>query len=187
MSAVPISLLGVIAGFTILLGLPTGRLSRPVLPLKAGLNGLAIGVLVFLVWVITGGVVLGFGLALGIVWSRALRPRSGEPPLTGALGRVSDPVAAGGHGSPTRPPRSTPAQAPSAGADLSLMIAVGIRLNNLPEGLAIGNSAASGELSLAVLLVVGFALHNAAEGFGIVAPLVSAVERPSWVGSHSSG
>jgi ZIP family zinc transporter len=48
------------------------------------------------------------------------------------------------------------------------------------EGLAIGNSAAQGELSLAVLLIIGFGLHNATEGFGIVAPLAAEGERPSW-------
>ena len=58
------------------------------------------------------------------------------------------------------------------------MIAVGIGLHNFAEGLAIGNSAAAGDLSLAVMLVIGFGLHNATEGFGIVAPLTG--QRPSW-------
>ena len=61
-----------------------------------------------------------------------------------------------------------------------MMIAVGIGLHNFAEGLAIGNSAAAGELSLALLLVIGFALHNATEGFGIVAPLAGDAQRPSW-------
>jgi ZIP family zinc transporter len=65
--------------------------------------------------------------------------------------------------------------------DLALMIAVGIGLHNFAEGLAIGNSAAGGELELAVLLVVGFGAHNATEGFGIVAPLAAAGIRPSWI------
>ena len=59
-------------------------------------------------------------------------------------------------------------------------MAVGIGLHNFGEGLAIGGSAAQGEISLATLLVVGFALHNATEGFGIVAPMSAALERPSW-------
>ena len=56
------------------------------------------------------------------------------------------------------------------------MIAVGIGLHNFAEGLAIGQSAASGEISLAVLLIIGFGLHNATEGFGIVAPLAGDAE-----------
>src|SRR3954447_3533598 len=54
---------------------------------------------------------------------------------------------------------------------LALLIAVGIGLHNFAEGLAIGQSAASGDVALATLLVIGFGLHNATEGFGIVAPL----------------
>ncbi len=68
----------------------------------------------------------------------------------------------------------------SAATELSLLIAMGIGLHNFGEGLAIGNSAAAGELSLAVLLVIGFGAHNATEGFGIVAPLAAADVRPSW-------
>lgn len=64
------------------------------------------------------------------------------------------------------------------GANTALLIPLGIGLHNFAEGLAIGQSAAAGEVSLATVLVVGFALHNATEGFGIVAPLSG--ERPSW-------
>ncbi|WP_327288262.1 hypothetical protein [Streptomyces sp. NBC_01198] len=60
---------------------------------------------------------------------------------------------------------------------LALMIATGIGLHNSAEGLAIGNSAATGEISLAVLLIIGFGLHNATEGFGIVAPLAAEPSR----------
>src|SRR5207302_7105019 len=64
--------------------------------------------------------------------------------------------------------------------DLAMLIAIGIGLHNFSEGLAIGNSAAHGQLQLAVLLVIGFGLHNATEGFGIVAPLAAQGRRPSW-------
>jgi ZIP family zinc transporter len=63
----------------------------------------------------------------------------------------------------------------------ALLIAVGIGLHNFGEGLAIGGSAARGEVSLASLLIIGFGLHNATEGFGIVAPLAGETERPSWI------
>jgi ZIP family zinc transporter len=53
-------------------------------------------------------------------------------------------------------------------------------LHNFSEGLAIGQSAAKGNLSLALLLIIGFGLHNATEGFGIVAPLAADGQRPSW-------
>jgi ZIP family zinc transporter len=59
-----------------------------------------------------------------------------------------------------------------------MTIAAAIGLHNFAEGLAIGVSASTGELSLATVLIVGFALHNATEGFGIVGPLGSV--RPSW-------
>src|SRR5712691_3498440 len=65
-------------------------------------------------------------------------------------------------------------------AELSLLIAAGIGMHNFGEGLAIGTSAAAGQLSLAILLVIGFGAHNATEGFGIVAPLAGAQVRPSW-------
>ena len=68
----------------------------------------------------------------------------------------------------------------SAARRTALLIAVGIGLHNFGEGLAIGGSAAQGEIGLATLLVVGFALHNATEGFGIVAPLAADGDRPGW-------
>ena len=57
------------------------------------------------------------------------------------------------------------------GNRLALMIAIGIGLHNLGEGLAIGSAYAIGELALGAALVVGFALHNTTEGLAVVAPL----------------
>jgi ZIP family zinc transporter len=68
----------------------------------------------------------------------------------------------------------------TAARRLAFLIAVGIGLHNFGEGLAIGGSAAQGKIALATLLVTGFALHNATEGFGIVAPLATEQEQPSW-------
>ena len=72
------------------------------------------------------------------------------------------------------------AEGAGAGAfQLSLLVAIGIGLHNLGEGLAIGSAYAIGELALGAFLVVGFALHNTTEGLAIVAPLASR-DRPSF-------
>jgi ZIP family zinc transporter len=74
--------------------------------------------------------------------------------------------------------RSRPEAGDSSDARrLALMIAVGIGLHNLGEGLAIGSAYAVGELALGAALVVGFALHNTTEGLAVVAPLTR--QRPS--------
>ena len=54
------------------------------------------------------------------------------------------------------------------------MVAIGIGLHNLGEGLAIGSAYAVGSLALGAFLVVGFAIHNTTEGLAIVAPLARA-------------
>lgn len=51
------------------------------------------------------------------------------------------------------------------------LIALGIGLHNLGEGLAIGAAWAVGEASLGAFLVIGFMLHNTTEGLAIVAPV----------------
>jgi ZIP family zinc transporter len=61
---------------------------------------------------------------------------------------------------------------------LSMMIAVGIGAHNFSEGLAIGQSYASGAIGLAMMLIIGFAAHNATEGFGIAAPLTGVPSGP---------
>jgi ZIP family zinc transporter len=71
------------------------------------------------------------------------------------------------------------AEAAGGGAfQLSLLVAIGIGLHNLGEGLAIGSAYAIGELALGAFLVFGFALHNTTEGLAIVAPLAGR-PRPS--------
>jgi zinc transporter ZupT len=54
---------------------------------------------------------------------------------------------------------------------LAFLVAAGIGLHNMGEGLAIGSAYAIGELALGAFLVIGFALHNTTEGLAIVAPL----------------
>jgi zinc transporter, ZIP family len=56
-------------------------------------------------------------------------------------------------------------------ATLALLVAVGIGLHNLGEGVAIGSAYSVGALALGAFLVVGFALHNLTEGLAIVAPV----------------
>jgi zinc transporter, ZIP family len=59
----------------------------------------------------------------------------------------------------------------ASGARLALLVAVGIGLHNLGEGVAIGAAYSAGALALGAFLVVGFALHNTTEGLAIVAPI----------------
>jgi ZIP family zinc transporter len=190
-----IVLLGAVAGLTIFLGLPLGRMRAPMPRLKVFLNALAIGILIFLLWdVLTnawapagtalvghrygtafadGLTMLGcLGLALmGLVYfDRWMKRRA-------AAMRPEGPGAATAH-RPVLP--AGPDAAKVRAAELSLLIAAGIGMHNFGEGLAIGSSAAAGRLSLAVLLVIGFGAHNATEGFGIVAPLAATGERPTW-------
>jgi ZIP family zinc transporter len=63
--------------------------------------------------------------------------------------------------------------APLEGAALATLVAIGIGLHNLGEGLAIGSSIALGELALGTFLIVGFMVHNVTEGLGIAAPIAA--------------
>jgi len=190
-----IVLLGAVAGLTIFLGLPLGRIRAPMPRLKVFLNAFAIGILIFLLWdvltnawepanaalgahhfgtaFIDGLTMLGcLGISLmGLVYfDRWMKRRA-------AAMRPEGPGAATAH-RPLLP--AGPDAAKARAAEVSLLIAVGIGMHNFGEGLAIGSSAAAGQLTLALLLVIGFGAHNATEGFGIVAPLVAAGERPTW-------
>jgi zinc transporter, ZIP family len=190
--------LGGIAGFTIFLGLPIGRLRRPAAGLRAFLNAVAVGVLVFLFFdilahaneIVEGALVAakdgggswwrfaGFGLMLAVglgaglvglvVYERVMSMR--RPVSVGAAVRVD---RASAHVGVVDRVLASPCRR------LAVYIAVGIGLHNFAEGLAIGQSAARDDISLALVLVIGFGLHNATEGFGIVAPMAADGERPS--------
>ena len=166
--------LGAVAGGTIVLGLPVGRLRAPAAALRVLLCSTAVGVLLFLVWDV-----------LSAAWGPIDAALSGERtvaplPLLSVLfvgGITAGLLSVVGY------ERFTSRRRASGGTSsrtLALLVAIGIGTHNLAEGLAIGQSAASGELGLVAVLVVGFALHNATEGFGIVAPLAADEERPSW-------
>jgi zinc transporter ZupT len=59
----------------------------------------------------------------------------------------------------------------ASGSSVALLVATGIGLHNLGEGVAIGSAYTVGALALGAFLVVGFALHNTTEGLAIVAPI----------------
>ncbi|HET8653395.1 MAG TPA: hypothetical protein VFM13_12590 [Gaiellaceae bacterium] len=59
----------------------------------------------------------------------------------------------------------------AGGLALATLVAIGIGLHNMGEGLAIGSSFALGELALGTFFIVGFMIHNVTEGLGIAAPL----------------
>jgi ZIP family zinc transporter len=169
--------LGAVAGGTIVLGLPVGRLRAPAQWLRVLLTSSAVGVLVFLVWDV-----------LSAAWEpidAALSGATGTGSLAGSsvlfvLGISAGLLSVVGYDRFLSRRRSARADGVTSNRSLATLIAVGIGVHNLAEGLAIGQSAASGAIGLASVLVVGFALHNATEGFGIVAPLAADAERPSW-------
>jgi ZIP family zinc transporter len=195
-------LLGALAGFTIFLGLPFGRLQIMGERTRVALAMFAVGVLAFLFVDI-------FEHALEIVEEPVEALGDGGGSLGEAIGYLA--LNAGGFAAGTaglammerwmRP--KGPAQPPMAGGavdsltveeaerlatqvdtaerralQVAMTIAAAIGLHNFAEGLAIGVSASTGEIALATVLIVGFALHNATEGFGIVGPLGDV--RPSW-------
>ncbi len=198
--------LGAIAGATIFLGLPVGRLRRTSPTLSVFLNSAAIGVLLFLFWDVLGaawepidvalsgyhetgdglstalgyGVLFAVGLSVGLLSLVAYERWMARASLP-ATARKFGPGAMSVDELQSRGVLSW-----STGRRLALLIAVGIGLHNFAEGLAIGQSSASGDVALATVLVIGFGLHNATEGFGIVAPLVGDVDEtgkrriPSW-------
>ena len=199
MSETQTLLLGFIAGVTILIGLPLGKVRAPRPGLRQFLNALAIGILLFLLWDVLVHAFEPVDIALGRLHDAdaGIGPVLGYGALfflglaTGLLSLVyyeswlASRRQPGNFGPGTMAPGELTAARPgiagwSAARRLSLLIAVGIGLHNFGEGLAIGGSAAAGEIGLATVLVIGFALHNGTEGFGIVAPLAAEDDRPSW-------
>ncbi len=185
-------LLGAIAGMTILLGLPIARVGGLSKPTKGFLNAISTGILLFLFWdVLTGAVepveaaldgvhdghagrfilllgayIVGLGVGLlSLVFANAVLRRRSKLVLSGGPGAVAISEL-------TRPALD--------GQRIAFMIAIGLGLHNFSEGLAIGQSAATGEIAFALTLIIGFALHNVTEGFGIAAPMASDLERPRW-------
>jgi zinc transporter, ZIP family len=195
-------LLGGLAGFTIYLGLPVGRLELLSSRTRVALAMFSVGILVFLLVdvlshgfeIAEGGVtaykdgtgsfghaaVLALLLVSGFtagsaglgILERRIRPSATANPPI--AGGATDALAVEDHQRLAAQAGAARAQALQTG----LIIATAIGLHNFAEGLAIGVSARAGEIGLATVLVIGFALHNATEGFGIIGPLGSI--KPSW-------
>jgi zinc transporter, ZIP family len=205
MSFAETALLGALAGFTIYLGLPVGRLQLVADRTRVGLAMFSVGILVFLLVDVLGhgfeiaeeGVTkfesgeAGFGHAVGLslllvggfalgsaglgILERRLRS---APPLPPVSGGATDVVAVADQQHLEEYLSAARRHALQTG----LIIAAAIGVHNLAEGLAIGVSARSGEIGLATVLIVGFALHNATEGFGIVGPLGDVTPSWRWLG-----
>ena len=197
------ALLGAIAGFTIFLGLPVGRMKNISTRTRVALSMLSAGILAFIfmdvgaeglgiiegrldafkdgdqtLWPTIGlFLVLGAGFLAGVggitTIQRLMGRRQLRPPLAGGEAGA---LAADDLAAAT-PPRAV-SETERLALRTGMTIAVAIGLHNFAEGLAIGVSAQAGEVALATVLIIGFALHNATEGFGIVGPLGSVT--PSW-------
>ena len=194
-------LLGALAGFTIYLGLPVGRLANMSRRTRVALAMFAVGILAFLFadifehglgiveepWEELGenggeaGEAIGYLLLLGAGFAagtagpafveRRLRGQNPSPP----------PVAGGSVDVLPAEEAALLTQSDSVRRNalrVGMTVAAAIGVHNFAEGLAIGVSANSGEIALATVLIMGFALHNATEGFGIVGPLGDV--RPTW-------
>jgi ZIP family zinc transporter len=190
--------LGALAGFTIYLGLPLGRVHLLGDRSRVAFAMFSVGVLAFIfvdVMEHAFGIVesavegfkendgslgsavglaalLGGGFAVGLaglaMTERRLRSLRPLPPIQGGAVDVLSAEELAASEAAVR------ARALRTG----VTIAAAIGLHNFAEGLAIGVSASTGAISLATVLIIGFALHNATEGFGIVGPLGDV--RPSW-------
>jgi ZIP family zinc transporter len=200
-------LLGALAGFTIFLGLPAGRIKLLSDRSRVGLAMFSVGILAFIfVDVLEHGLGIvdealdafkddggsfghlaaltllligGFGLgSAGLgILERRLRPKA----------RAYPPIAGGSTAAAFTADEaaqlaSETELAKRRALQTGVVIAVAIGLHNFAEGLAIGVSARAGAVSLATVLIIGFALHNATEGFGIVGPLGSVTPSWRWLG-----
>jgi zinc transporter, ZIP family len=194
-------ILGALAGFTIYLGLPFGRIELISSRARVALAMFSVGVLAFLfAEVLVHGVeiveeafehleegegsigkaallslMLGGGFAVGCAGlalvEQWMRPRKDAPPIAGG---ASDAMTV--NQAELLAQERLAARARALRTGMSIAAAIGI--HNFAEGLAIGVSASTGQIGLATVLIIGFAVHNATEGFGIVGPLGDV--RPSW-------
>jgi ZIP family zinc transporter len=190
--------LGAVAGGTIFLGLPLGRVGGLDPRVRAFLSTVSAGILLFIFWDVvsaaasviidatiafrhggSGGrlaadmAMLTGGFTAGAVGLAAIERRMRRlRPLAPMAGGSVDAALAGVDVS------DVAEQARRAALAMGMLIAVAIGVHNFSEGLAIGVAARTNEIAFAGTLIIGFALHNATEGIGIIGPLGDA--RPSW-------
>jgi len=203
MSFAETAALGAIAGFTIYLGLPLGRLKSLDNRVRVGLAMFSVGILAFIFMDVTSNAQSivsdaltsfknhhsSFGHVLGLFALLAVGFTAGVSGISAIerrlRGRLAPPIA-GGSTETIVPPASAVVVEPDQAAlearrralHTGMTIAIAIGLHNFAEGLAIGVSAKAGAIGLATVLIIGFGLHNTTEGFGIVGPLGGV--RPSW-------
>ena len=188
-----ILLLGAVAGATIFLGLPVGRLQNLGTQARAGLSALATGILLFLLWDVLKGAeepiaqalharhwgtfsklgALGFGgFTLGLMglvyYSEWMKKRANR--------RSSTLVGPGAAATDEFDARRF-FESLSPGKQLALLIAIGIGVHNFGEGLAIGQAAAASQMSLAVTLIIGFGPAQRDRGLRHLRPDESAKAR----------
>jgi zinc transporter, ZIP family len=193
--------LGAIAGSTIFIGLPIGRLRILDARMRVGLAMFSVGILAFIFMDVSkhGEAILettltryqahtaSFGHLFGLFALLALGFTLGTAGISAAerwlRARRLAPLAGGEAAAALDAEQIARAGAAADGARIrslqtAMCIATAIGLHNFAEGLAIGVSAKAGAVTLATVLIIGFGLHNATEGFGIVGPLGDV--RPSW-------
>jgi zinc transporter, ZIP family len=195
--------LGAIAGFTIYLGLPMGRVRWAGDRVRVGLAMFSVGILAFIFMDVTkhGEAVLETGVehlkhhtgsfahVLGLFALLVVGFMVGTAGISAVERRLRSrrsgpaPVAGGEAAAVLDSEQLARSREGAEDARLralqtGMVIATAIGLHNFAEGLAIGVSAKTGAVGLATVLIIGFGLHNATEGFGIVGPL--GATRPSW-------
>jgi ZIP family zinc transporter len=195
--------LAAIAGFSIFIGLPVGRVRWAGDRVRVCLAMFSVGILAFIFMDVTkhGEAILetavnhlkhdggSFGHVLGLFALLAVGFLAGTAGISAAERRLRSrrsspaPVAGGEAAAVLDPEQLARSQQGAEDArrralQTGMVIALAIGLHNFAEGLAIGVSAKTGAITLATVLIIGFGLHNATEGFGIVGPLGDT--RPSW-------
>ncbi len=184
MSPLGVAALGAVAGLTIFLGLPVGRIRSKAVGLKAALNALATGILIFLLWDVLSQAWEPVDTALS---SHRIGPALGQGLLMAAcigIGLLSLTYVdrylkrrALALASPIRPPAgSDPARGPhsqgphpvaQAGADLppagaTTRTGTGVAIVTATEA-----ESRAGARRLALTIAIGIGLHNFAEGLAI--------------------